>query len=83
MIGAAIFGRCLLGCRSVAVGSYTAFVSYTGDASSGTLIGGNDVVLYGFATTAVPEPASVLAAASAALGLAGRVRRRRSAGAAA
>ena len=61
---------------TVPVGSYSATISYSGDAATQAVTGGNDVVL-SFAP--VPEPASVLTAAAtaAAAGVAGWWRRRR------
>jgi hypothetical protein len=61
---------------TVPVGSYSATISYSGDAATQAVTGGNDVVL-SFAP--VPEPASVLTAAAtaAAAGAAAWWRRRR------
>ena len=55
-------------------GFYHANISYFGNAS-GTISGGNDVVVYNFVP--VPEPGSILLIAAAATAAAGRVRRRR------
>jgi fibronectin-binding autotransporter adhesin len=48
------------------VGSSTAYISYTGDYSLGTLTGGNDVVVY---FTPTPEPHHVLLIASLTLAI--------------
>jgi hypothetical protein len=59
-------------------GGFSAQVSYLGDSTSGSLTGGNDVVVYNFVTP-VPEPATVLGVSAVGLVLVRTVRRRRSA----
>src|SRR5262249_24628495 len=57
------------------IGGYFANVSYVGDFGSGSLVGGNDVVVYNF--TPAPEPAYMLALCAAVLGLGSLYGRRR------
>jgi fibronectin-binding autotransporter adhesin len=59
--------------------SYTALISYTGEFNTTSFVGGgNDVVLYNFAATAVPEPGSLAAlAALTGFGLIRKYRRRK------
>ena len=61
----------------VTIGAYTAQVSYTGDFASSALVGGNDVVLYNFISTPVPEPTTILALSALGLAGLGGLRRRR------
>ena len=40
---------------TISFGGYTAQVSYTGDSGTSAFVGGNDIVLYNFAVSSVPE----------------------------
>jgi hypothetical protein len=55
-------------------GGFSAQVSYLGDSTTGSLTGGNDVVVYNF--TPAPEPATVLGLSAVGLGFVRTVRRR-------
>lgn len=57
----------------------TAVISYTGDFTTGQILGGNDLVLHSFVP--VPEPATVLGIAALALGGGAMWRRRKEASA--
>lgn len=61
---------------AVTVGGSTLYISYFGDSAGGALTGGNDVVL---SATPVPEPATALAIAAGAAGVAAVRRLRRNA----
>jgi hypothetical protein len=69
--------------QTITIGSYTAQISYVGDVAGGTLTGGNDVVLYNFVSTPVPEPTTILGLSALGLatfsGLRRRLRNRKSA----
>lgn len=60
---------------TVTIDAYQFAISYTGDIATGSLSGGNDVVLYNAAV--IPEPTTVGLLASAGLVVVGMVRRRR------
>ena len=42
----------------ITIGDFTGIISYLGDFSSFNTFGGNDVVIYNFFATAVPEPST-------------------------
>jgi autotransporter-associated beta strand protein len=71
--GSTITGQFSQG-TTVTIGGFSASISYTGNASTNAITGGNNIVLYGFAP--VPEPAGVLGLTAAGLGLIGYTRRR-------
>ena len=58
-------------------GSYTANISYFGDVGTGSITGGNDVVLHNFIFTSVPEPGSWFLLGITALGTTLYVQRQR------
>jgi hypothetical protein len=62
---------------TITIGDYTAQVSYTGDAGTSSLTGGNDVVLYNFVSTPVPEPTTLLGLSALGLASLGGLRRLR------